>query len=211
MSKFTDRIKNVFTVDYDDYDEDYYDDYEDDDMDLEPEKPEKKERVTKSRSERFSARRAATRSDDDIIDDYDGVTAEHEEESAPHVKTRATARAVKNSRSSRSHKVVPMKSSSEMEVCVIKPSYYENTRDIIDTLLEGKPVVLNLEGMKLDLAQRIVDSVSGGCYAIQGNLQKISGYIYLVTPHSVDITGDFQDLVHDSSDYSSTAYSRRNY
>ena len=35
MSKFTDRIKNVFTVDYDDYDEDYYDDYEDDDMDLE--------------------------------------------------------------------------------------------------------------------------------------------------------------------------------
>lgn len=207
MSKFTDRIKNVFTVDYDDYDEDY----EDDDMDLEPEKPEKKERVTKSRSERFSARRAATRNDDDIIDDYDGVTAEHEEESAPHVKTRATARAVKNSRSSRSHKVVPMKSSSEMEVCVIKPSYYENTRDIIDTLLEGKSVVLNLEGMKLDLAQRIVDSVSGGCYAIQGNLQKISGYIYLVTPHSVDITGDFQDLVHDSSDYSSTAYSRRNY
>lgn len=42
MSKFTDRIKNVFTVDYDDYDEDYYDDYEDDDMDLEPEKPEKR-------------------------------------------------------------------------------------------------------------------------------------------------------------------------
>ena len=190
MSKFTDRIKNVFTVDYDDYDEDYYDDYEDDDMGLEPEKPEKKERATKSRSERFSARRAATRSDDDIIDDYDEVTAEHEEEPAPHVKTRATARAVKNSRSSRNHKVVPMKSSSEME---------------------GKSVVLNLEGMKLDLAQRIVDSVSGGCYAIQGNLQKISGYIYLVTPHSVDITGDFQDLVHDSSDYSSTAYSRRNY
>ena len=27
----------------------------------------------------------------------------------------------------------------------------------------------------------------------------------------LDITGDFQDLVHDSSDYSSTAYSRRNY
>ena len=97
MSKFTDRIKNVFTVDYDDYDEDYYDDYEDDDMDLEPEKPEKKERATKSRSERFSVRRAATRSDDDIIDDYDEVTAEHEEEPASHVKTRATARAVKNS------------------------------------------------------------------------------------------------------------------
>ncbi|MFR6563110.1 MAG: hypothetical protein ACLUR5_15260 [Eubacterium ventriosum] len=42
MSKFTDRIKNVFTLIIDDYDEDYYDDYEDDDMDLEPEKPERK-------------------------------------------------------------------------------------------------------------------------------------------------------------------------
>ena len=89
-----------------------------------------------------------------------------------------------------------------MEVCVIKPTYYESTREIIDTLLDGKAVVLNLEGMKLDLAQRIVDSVSGGCYAIQGNLQKISGYIYLVTPRSVDITGDFQEILSETNDFS---------
>jgi cell division inhibitor SepF len=98
-----------------------------------------------------------------------------------------------------------------MEVCVIKPTYYESTRDIIDTLLEGKSVILNLEGMKLDLAQRIVDSVSGGCYAIHGNLQKISAYIYLVTPSTVDISGDFQELVNSESSDFSGSYSRRNY
>lgn len=50
----------------------------------------------------------------------------------------------------------------------------------------------------------LLTSVIGGCYALDGNLQKISGYIYLVTPSSVDITGDFQDVVSDaaSSDYS---------
>ena len=106
-----------------------------------------------------------------------------------------------------------MRSSNDMEVCVMKPTYYEETKDIINNLLDGKSVVLNLEGMRLELAQRIVDSVSGGCYAIQGNLQKISGYIYLVTPSSVDITGDFADSISEkTTDYSSASYeSRRSY
>ncbi len=199
MSKFTDKIKNVFTVDYDDYDDDYYDDYEDEVEDK-----------SSSVGNRFSNKRA-TAKNAEIVDDYDELNnTEDESPFASQMKKRATARAAKQARTTRS-KVVPIKSGSGMEVCVIKPTHYENTKDIIDTLLEGKAVVLNLEGMKLDLAQRIVDSVSGGCYAIQGNLQKISGYIYLVTPHSVDITGDFQDMVSESSSYSSTSYSRRNY
>ncbi len=127
--------------------------------------------------------------------------------------TRSTSSVRNSGRSTRSSKVVPMRSNSDMEVCVIKPTAYEETKDIIDTLLDGKSVVLNLEGMRLELAQRIVDSVSGGCYAIRGNLQKISGYIYLVTPSSVDITGDFADSISDrTSDYNSASYeSRRSY
>lgn len=180
MSTIGDKIKNIFTVDYDDdYEDDYYDDYEDDELD------EMEERTTRKKKERTVAK----------------------EEPTPKTTRATSSFSQRTSRSSRSSKVVPMRS-NDMEVCVIKPTYYESTRDIIDTLLEGKAVVLNLEGMKLDLAQRIVDSVSGGCYALHGNLQKISGYIYLVTPSSVDITGDFQDLVsNDSSD----SYSRRSY
>ena len=41
---------------------------------------------------------------------------------------------------------------------------------------------LNLEGMDLEIAQRIIDFTSGATYAISGNLQKISNYIFLVTP-----------------------------
>lgn len=189
MSKIGDKIKNVFTVDYNDEYDDYYDDFDDElEEDIEP--------APKKRA-------------------FEKEIKEEPEVTPSRTRTTSQPR---SSRSSRSNKVVQMRgatSGSDMEVCVIKPTHYENTKDIIDTLLEGKSVVLNLEGIKIDLAQRIVDSVIGGCYAISGNLQKISGYIYLVTPHSVDITGDFQDGVSDNtsdySSYSSTYSARRSY
>ena len=87
------------------------------------------------------------------------------------------------------------KSSGGMNVCVIKPTSVEEAREITETLLEDRTVVLNLEGLDVDIAQRIIDFTSGSTYAIDGNLQKISRYIFIITPASVDISGDFQDLL----------------
>lgn len=81
-----------------------------------------------------------------------------------------------------------------MEVCVIKPTSVEDAREITETLLANRTVVLNLEGADVDIAQRIIDFTSGSCYAINGNLQKISQYIFIITPATVDISGDFQDI-----------------
>lgn len=105
-----------------------------------------------------------------------------------------------------SNKITPIKqpsarkvvSSSNMEVCVIKPTSVEDAREITETLLANRTVVLNLEGLDVDIAQRIIDFTSGSCYAISGNLQKISHYIFIITPASVDISGDFQDIFSDS-------------
>jgi len=83
---------------------------------------------------------------------------------------------------------------SGMEVCVIKPTSVEDAREITETLLANRTVVLNLEGLDVDVAQRIIDFTSGSCFAISGNLQKISHYIFIITPASVDISGDFQDI-----------------
>ncbi len=82
-----------------------------------------------------------------------------------------------------------------MEVCVMKPVSIDEAREITDTLLSNRTVVLNLEGIDTDVAQRIVDFASGSCYAINGNLQKISHYIFIITPSSVDISGDFPELL----------------
>ena len=47
----------------------------------------------------------------------------------------------------------------------------------------------------MDLAQRIIDFTSGATYAMHGNLQKISSYIFLATPNGTDISGDIQNVL----------------
>ena len=90
-----------------------------------------------------------------------------------------------------------------MEVCVIKPTVFEDAMEITQTLLYNRTVVLNLEGLDVSIAQRILDFTSGSCFAIQGNLQKISHYIFIITPKSVDISGDFQEMFGNVFDVSS--------
>lgn len=98
---------------------------------------------------------------------------------------------------SRSPKVVPMKRS--MEVSMIKPTSIEDAREICDYLLAGKAVVLNMEGIHTEIAQRIIDFTSGATYSMNGNLQKISNYIFIATPESVELSGDFQDLLNNGT------------
>ena len=99
-----------------------------------------------------------------------------------------------------SQKVTPIRSVKRapgpgMEVCVIKPTSVDDAREITETLLNNQTVVLNLENLDVEIAQRIIDFASGSTYAISGNLQKISNYIFIITPACVDISGDFQDIV----------------
>lgn len=110
---------------------------------------------------------------------------EYEEEEEPQDKPRFLGRSTP--------KVVPMRRS--MEVTMIKPTSMEDSRDICDYLLAGKAVVLNMEGIHTETAQRIIDFASGATYSMNGNLQKISNYIFIATPDSVELSGDFQDIL----------------
>ena len=86
-------------------------------------------------------------------------------------------------------------STAGMEVCVIKPTTIEDEIEIADTLLSGRTVLINMEGLNLEIAQRIIDFTSGATYAMHGSLQKVSNYIFLATPNGVDISGDIQNLM----------------
>ena len=91
------------------------------------------------------------------------------------------------------NKVVPMRRG--MEVTMVKPSSMEGSSEVCDYLLAGKAVVLNLEGIHMEVAQRIIDFTCGATYSIGGNLQKISNYIFIATPQSVELSGDFQEFI----------------
>ena len=85
--------------------------------------------------------------------------------------------------------------SSNMGVCVIRPKSVEDGQVIIDTLLDNRTVVVNLEGINTDTAQRIMDITFGANVALDGHLQQISRNIFIVTPRSVDISGDLQEAM----------------
>lgn len=134
---------------------------------------------------------------DYLDDDYDDSTAYEEP-----VREYEAPKAVRRSNVNNNNKIAPMKGrkssnmnlGSGLEVCVIKPVSIEEARNVTETLLQDRAVVLNLEGLEVDVAQRIIDFTSGSCYAISGNLQKISNYIFIITPQTVEISGDFQDI-----------------
>ena len=170
MGKFTDKFMNAFNSgkdeDYDEFDDGFYD-------------------------------------DDDVIDEEDAEEPEVKErggifkkKSAQPEETREPAKTGSGSPFSRSRNASrgsnPRMGGSE--VCIFKPSSIEDSREITETLLQGKAVVINFEGLHVEISQRIIDFISGSCYALDGNLQKISNYIFIATPNSVDISGDFQDL-----------------
>ena len=101
-------------------------------------------------------------------------------------------------------RVIPFHGKEEEgeSVKVIRPQTFNEAQIVADFLKEGKTIVVNLEGIEIGQAQRIIDFTSGSCFAIDGNLQKISNYIFIVSPSSVDISGDFQSIM-DAFDASS--------
>ena len=92
--------------------------------------------------------------------------------------------------------VTPMKKTTE--VALIRPQSVDDSRVICDLLLDNKTVVMNMEGLHTEIAQRIIDYTSGATYSITGKLQKISNYIFIATPESVELSGEFQDLMMSS-------------
>lgn len=165
-----DKILNSMKYNDDD-DYDDYDDYDEDDYDQRP-----------SRNSVRSIR-TATMNDSDELDSGRG-RGQSAKQATPTTPRAGTTRRTANG----------------MEVCVIKPTTVNDAREITETLLSNRTVVLNMEGLDVDIAQRIIDFTSGSTFAMGGNLQKISHYIFIITPKSVDISGDFQEILSGAFD-----------
>ena len=196
LDKFLDAIK--LNDDYDDdelLDDSILEEEDDYDDDME-EKPKKKF------FEKFSKKK--TEEEEDFLDDEpeeEPIKVASPKVTAKTAATKAPARQERVSRPAPSSKITPMRTSKRsaqtvnMEVCVIKPTTMEEAREIADTLVDNSTVILNLEGIDVELAQRIIDFTSGACYSLGGSLQQVSSYIFVLGPYNVDITGDLQNIL----------------
>lgn len=75
------------------------------------------------------------------------------------------------------------------KLILVEPRAYSESQQIADHLKQRHTVVVNMKRVTNDQAKRIVDFLSGTIYAIGGDLQKLSGGIFLCAPNNMSIQG----------------------
>jgi cell division inhibitor SepF len=83
---------------------------------------------------------------------------------------------------------MPGISSSAAEVALMEPRSFDEMPRAIQALRERKTVILNLTMMEPDQAQRAVDFVAGGTFAIDGHQERVGESIFLFAPSCVTVT-----------------------
>ncbi len=75
------------------------------------------------------------------------------------------------------------------KMILLEPRAFSEAQQIADYIRSRNTVVVNLKRVTAEQAKRIIDFLSGTIYAVNGNIQKIGGGIFLCTPNNINIQG----------------------
>lgn len=152
---------------------------------------------------------------DDYDDEYDEFEREDEKEEEPEeeapVRTRASRRRASYADTEQDDapakpnngggRVLNINTTTQLQVVLVKPSKFEDSIEIADSLKAMRTVVLNLESTNKDIARRILDFLSGVAYANQGKIKKVANNTYIITPYNVGVMGDLIDELENNGMY----------
>ena len=143
-------------------------------------------------------------SEEEFLDDVDIDEEEPEKDDYSHDVRSNFSFGHKNERD---NKVVDIRSSvpaaasasSKDHVVFKKLDRYEAVGSVADVLNEKRIVILNLETCPNDATIRIIDFLSGVAYANNGDIKRVAGRAYIITPYNVPLTGELLDEVGHSN------------
>ena len=151
----------------------------------------------------ISRLKAVVAGDEYLDDEFDELDYESEDEFNEindFKKNQKPSNALANSNpfefmnNNRSSKVVGMPGiSHSSEVSLMEPRSFDEMPKAIQALRERKTVILNLTMMDPDQAQRAVDFVAGGTYAIDGHQERVGESIFLFAPSCVNVSSSFPE------------------
>ena len=199
MGNFLERILNKMNV----TDEDDFDDFDDFDSEL-PSKKERKKAESPVREaaveETPSFRKEPSRVAPVAATKTVKPQKSYEEDKFEYDYSESKKERTQRPERTTANRVVPLRSASAsssrtLEVSIMKPTRFDDSQDICDMLVDERATVVNLEGIDLALAQRIMDFISGAVYELNGKIHQISGLIFIVSPENVDISGDYLSYV----------------
>ena len=145
----------------------------------------------------ISRLKAVVAGDEYLDDDFDELDYPSEDEfrddfkqSPRHSNALANSNPFDFMNNNRSSKVVGMPgiSNSSSEVSLMEPRSFDEMPQAIQALRERKTVILNLTMMDPDQAQRAVDFIAGGTYAMDGHQERVGESIFLFAPSCVNVT-----------------------
>ena len=89
-----------------------------------------------------------------------------------------------------------------IELKVMKPASFEELLKAVDYLMDGKTLLLNLEGTENALMRRMIDFISGAAYALSANIKQATKDSYFIAPKKVDIGGEIFKRGYDEDVFS---------
>lgn len=131
---------------------------------------------------------------DDEYDDFDELEEDNEE-----IEETPIEPVIQNKKN---NKVVNIHTSASAKITVTKPLAYEEATVICDALKNRKIVLINTTALEIRIAQRLLDFVSGSCYALGGELQEVEKGVYLLSPSNVEVTNELKNELNSKALFS---------
>lgn len=122
----------------------------------------------------------------DIVGDEDIAQDEPRQE-------RVGEEPVRESRRPAPRPAAPVSAKDQVNMVIVKSGDYSDARTVAEHILNHRAVLLNLENCNKEMAQRILDFLSGVVYALGGDLQRVAHSTYAVTPRNVGLQGELLD------------------
>lgn len=97
------------------------------------------------------------------------------------------------------HETQPFADAELRRITTVHPRSYNDARVIGEAFRSGTPVIMNLSDMDDSDAKRLVDFSAGLIFGLNGNIERVTNKVFLLSPANVEITGDSAENNNSSS------------
>ena len=76
---------------------------------------------------------------------------------------------------------------TEQQVVLFNPKDFDEAGDLVTYISQGRSLVMALEDIPTDTARRLLDFISGICFAMNAKITPVSTKTYFITPENVNL------------------------
>ncbi|WP_105956270.1 cell division protein SepF [Apilactobacillus quenuiae] len=84
----------------------------------------------------------------------------------------------------------------DSKIAVFEPRIYTDVKTIAKKLIDNFAVIINFDSADDKTTKRIIDFLNGVIFTIDGRIERISEMVFLFSPHSYSIDGEFKKQIN---------------